>query len=144
MIICIVASFISNFGLNLQKLALTKKQNGTCSKAAYRWIWFFGTYPLPVAAICTVRWCRREAGAPVPASANASVWVGTTHCGVCLLLFQPALLVFSFSGTCDAPGFIGIFGGAVGDFAALAFGGMCVLLSPLRRRRGVATWWRQQ
>jgi hypothetical protein len=44
-VICVVASTISNFGLNLQKLALTMKATGS-AKARYRLVcqWFFGTH----------------------------------------------------------------------------------------------------
>jgi hypothetical protein len=61
-VVCIVASFISNFGLNLQKLALTKKQNGSGSKAAYRWIWFIGAEE---GSLCQQHWAD---GPVVPTS----------------------------------------------------------------------------
>ena len=41
-VICIVASGISNFGLNLQKLALTMKATKSKPTAYYRVVWFCG------------------------------------------------------------------------------------------------------
>jgi hypothetical protein len=42
-LICVVASTISNFGLNLQKLALTMKQTKSKPPWMYRTTWFCGT-----------------------------------------------------------------------------------------------------
>lgn len=41
-VICIIASTISNFGLNLQKLALNMKAGGRTSVSKYRIVWFCG------------------------------------------------------------------------------------------------------
>ena len=50
-VIAIIASTISNFGLNLQKLAITQKQKGV-PKSVYTFVWIMGMLGIVGGALC--------------------------------------------------------------------------------------------
>ena len=80
---CVGGAIVSNFGVNLQKMAHMQKNAGNAPPRKYRFLWFLGMACV-VAVVC--RRCPPQPSVP-------------------------------------GAGFLGVVGGAIGDFAALGFGG---------------------
>ena len=85
--ICVVASTISNFGLNLQKLALTRKALRIGSKSAYRTLWILGFFGIVGGAI---------------GDFAALVFGGEWWCGCCVVVVAVAVVAVTVVNTAHA------------------------------------------
>jgi hypothetical protein len=115
-LICIGASFISNFGLNLQKLAITRKQNDAPA-AEYRGLWLLGgTYRGRVFARDAALLCRR-----CPRSTAITPCTCVCVVVVCAARGERRVAACQADGPC----------GGVADFVDVRAVRVCVWASPL-------------